>query len=178
MGATDVWTANNGNWTTAANWNGGSGPVPGDGDVADIPNLVGATSRTITYDYTGSAVTLDTVDIGDIVSTQPVVGAVTLSMTANNTLSSDNYRNGEGVFNQSNGTNNVNTFFSVANSGTGVYSLSGTGALSVGFSEQIGNGGIGTLNQTGGTNTVNAPGGLEVVGYSSDGTYNTKWRPQ
>jgi Dockerin type I domain len=176
MGAPDVWTANNGNWATAANWNGGAGPVPGNGDVADIPNLVGTTNRTITYNYTGSAVTLDTVDIGDIVSTQPVVGAVTLSMTANDTLSSENeivgdYRNGEGVFNQSNGTNNVNTLLYVANSGTGLYSLSGTGTLSAENGEYIGDGGIGTLNQAGGTNTVLEPGGIEAVGYSSDGTY-------
>ena len=84
---------------------------------------------------------------------------------------------GTGTFTQTGGTNTINAgnggALYIGNWGgsTGVYNLSGTGSLSVGGNEYVGNLGTGTFTQTGGSNTVAL--GL-YVGFSSGstGTYN------
>lgn len=84
---------------------------------------------------------------------------------------------GTGTFTQTGGTNTINAgnggALYIGNWGgsTGVYNLSGTGSLSVGGNEYVGNLGAGTFTQSGGSNTVAL--GL-YVGFSSGstGTYN------
>ena len=75
--ATESWTATSGNWAAAANWNSGAGPVPGAGDTVDITDD-DDTSRTITYNYIGAAVTLASVTVDNDGAT----GFNTLSMTS------------------------------------------------------------------------------------------------
>jgi hypothetical protein len=61
-----------------------------------------------------------------------------------------------------------------ANSGsTATYSLSGTGSLSVGGMEVVGDGGSGYFNQSGGTNSINDFYGALYLGLfpGSTGTY-------
>jgi hypothetical protein len=69
---------------------------------------------------------------------------------------------GLATFNQSGGTNTINQApglggaLVLGDSGTGTYTLSGTGSLSVAGNEDIGLGGTGIFNQSGGTNTSNS----------------------
>ena len=71
---------------------------------------------------------------------------------------------GNGIFNQSGGTNNVGSssafsFLTISgNGGAGTYLLSGSGVLNVFGSETIGGPGAGTFNQSGGTHNVGVPG--------------------
>jgi len=81
---------------------------------------------------------------------------------------------GNGIFAQTGGTNTITSggiLYVGKNSGsTGTYSLGATGLLSVaGYWEYVGEGGMGTFNQTGGTNTT--PGNL-VLGYASGSSGN------
>ncbi len=272
QGATESWTADDGDWDTSANWNNGAGPVPGAGDTVDITQDDG-TSRTVTYNYTGSAITLASLTVdndgigtntlamtdpqllaatneyfGDShTSTLPGYGVLTQStgingvsaglylgvdaddqgfytlggtgalQAANEYLgyggggtvvqnagtnivtatlylgygsgSAGNYTlsggsmsvagnesiafGGAGTFNQSAGTNTATNSLTIANNANGSYSLSGTGTLSVGGNEYIGNGGGGsaTFSQSGGTNTITSANDTEYVGYTSNGTY-------
>jgi filamentous hemagglutinin len=197
-GATESWTADSGDWATAANWNSGAGPVPGAGDTALIDDDDN-TSRTVTYNYTGH-VTLDSVTVDN----DGPMGINTLSMTSTGTsLSAHNEYFGDsgtstlpgfGVMNQSLGTNTVTEtlFLGMGADDEGTYSLSGTGTLTTTNQQQIGyngrgiveqsagrnnaNGGLALAVQTGSSATYNLSGGLlsasgdEYVGYFGDGT--------
>src|SRR5580658_352629 len=75
-----VWTgnANDGSWSNPANWNPQTVPVAGDDAYI---TTTGTSGVTVTYDYTGSAVTLGDLQI-DL--TGGTGGATdTLSMSAN-----------------------------------------------------------------------------------------------
>jgi T5SS/PEP-CTERM-associated repeat protein len=69
---------------------------------------------------------------------------------------------GLATFNQSGGTNTIDQALGfggalvLGDSGTGTYTLSGTGSLSVGGNEYIGDDGAGIFNQSGGTNITNS----------------------
>jgi hypothetical protein len=78
--------------------------------------------------------------------------------------------NATGTFNQTGGTNTTSSLTLGYGAGSsGVYTLGGTGSLSVTGTEYVGNNGTGTFNQTGGTNLASV-----VIGYltGSSGTYN------
>ena len=169
LAATRTWLDGSSNWSTPGNWTGGA--VPGAFDTVDITNTDGV-NRTITYDYTGAAVTLSALNI-DLTGGSGSA-ADTLSMSANN-LSSGGETvgvNGSGVVVQSGGTNAVGNAFYMATGGasTGTYSLSGTGSLSASY-EVIGSGGTGNFNQSGGTNTINPTFGELDIAAAGSGTY-------
>jgi Dockerin type I domain/PEP-CTERM motif len=156
--------ANSGNWSTAGNWSPAGVPAAGD-DVTIAPS--NGNSVTVTYDYTGTAVMLNSLTMAANSSSG---GNVTLSMAGNN-LTAFNEFVGDGApndshvtaatINQSGGTNMLpsgsnhgNLYLGHDTTDTGTYDLSGTGTLSVGFTEYIGYDGVGIFNQTGGSNTT------------------------
>jgi hypothetical protein len=175
--ATETWTAGSANWAALANWNSGSGPVPGNGDTVDIANADN-TNRTITYNYTGSAVTLSSLTVDNDGG-----GTDTLSMTSTGlALSATNETIGDsgslviggtGVVNQSVGANTVNVNFILGfnSKDTGTYSLSGSGTLTTPDFEYVGYSGTGSFVQSSGTNTASL---WLYLGYNSgsNGTYN------
>ncbi len=168
-----------GNWNTAANWNPAT--VPAAGDDATIAPSNGS-NVTVTYDYTGSAITLNSLTMAANSSSG---GNVTLSI-AGNSLSVFNEYVGDGAasgdshptaatIDQSAGTNSLpsgsnhgNLYLGRDSTDTGTYELNGTGTLSVGFTEYVGYDGVGIFNQSGGSNTA---GHLNVgFGHSGDPT--------
>jgi hypothetical protein len=175
----------NSSWSAASNWKPGRPPGAGDAVYMEFNDGM---SRTVNYDYTGSAATLYSLTL-DLNNTAGPVGTATttLSLSANN-LTVNGYEllgdRGSGTINQSGGVNTINGANGLSlgyNLGaTGTYVLSGTGSLSVaGGYEEVGVNGTGIVTQTGGTNTINsvgtsnAPGGL-YLGFNtgSTGTYN------
>ena len=179
--ATETWTASSGNWATAANWNSGAGPVPGSLDTADVTDSDGI-SRTITYNYTGSAVTLGVLDLnltggtGRAAETLDIPADVLT--TGEENIGSPN--NGVGVVDQTGGTNTVagvGLFLGVGTgSSTGIYSLSGTGLLSgdgPDADEYVGYAGNGIVSQSGGTNRLTDGSDLYLgENGGSTGTYS------
>src|SRR5829696_3336625 len=77
-GATRSWIAGDGNWSNNGNWSPFG--VPMSGDVANISFSDGV-ARTITYDYVGPAVSLNslTTDL-----TGSIAQSSTLAMSSNN----------------------------------------------------------------------------------------------
>jgi fibronectin-binding autotransporter adhesin len=163
---TRAWNDGSGNWSTAADWTPSG--VPAAGDTVNI-NETDGVSRTITYDYTGAAVTLSSlaIDLTGYTGT-----ATTLfSMSANNLSATNEFvgssglgSNGTGLFNQSGGTNTVSSgqlFIGVNSTDKGFYYLSGTGSLTA-TGEDVGYMGTGTFNQSGGSNSVNPGSALNV----------------
>ncbi|MGD0390130.1 MAG: PEP-CTERM sorting domain-containing protein [Tepidisphaeraceae bacterium] len=149
----------------------GSLSVSGTGYVGDTGtgnfNQTGGMATFSGSDTNGNGLTIGT-NSGST-GTYTLSGG-TLTVSYNETVG--NYY-GAGTFNQTGGTNTVSSgqslFVSGAAGSTGIYNLSGTGSLSVGDSEVVGNYyGTGTFNQTGGTNTAST----EFVGNVGTGTYN------
>jgi Dockerin type I domain len=151
--ATRSWTDSNGFWSVA-------------GNTGDTVNIIGASifNFTVTYDYTGSAVTLNSLTVDQAGSSFVSHGA-TLSMAANNLTansetigdSSNGGSNGRGTFSQSGGNNNVSGTLLLGNKAgdLGTYNLSNAGG-SVPLqasSEVVGESGSGSFNETGGSNT-------------------------
>jgi hypothetical protein len=189
QGGTYVWmsgSSGNGNWNTSTNWTvtGGTNPGPIPGASATVDILDGnQPSETITYNYTGIAVTLSGLFIGDGTNTgSPGTGVNTLSIGSGFTLSSSvedvgdgaGFSYGQGAILQTGGTNNGGTGLGLTlNLGfnatdTGQYTLQ-SGALNA-ITENIGDYGTGIFTQTGGTNTAS---GLTLSAQSSsNGTYN------
>ena len=175
--ATRTWNALDGNWSVAGNWSPSG--VPDAGDTVNIIDSDGV-SRTITYDYTGTAVTLGSLTI-DLFNGLPV-DTETFSMSANNLTAGFEYVgssgggiNSNGTFNQSGGVNTitVGSLLLGANAAeTGYYNLSGTGTLvnSDQSGEIIGNEGAGYFTQSGGSNSITANGSSLVLGFIGNST--------
>ena len=167
--AQNYWTDGTGNWSVPGNWLAG---VPGDGDIEAYISDSDGVSRTVTYDYTGPAVSLGGLDIDLTGGSGSATN--TLSMSANNlTATGAEFVgfHGAGTFNQSGGTNAATSVIIASDvQSTGTYTLSGTGSLTVQSSESVGTSGTGYFNQSGGTNTV---GNTLYVGeeFGSTGTY-------
>ena len=170
LGVTKTWNDGNGNWSTSGNWTPSG--VPGAGDVVNVTVSDPFLSRTITYDYTGTAITLNSLSVDNVGA-----GTPTLSMAANVLTSSGNEsigNAGRGAINQSGGTNTVTGSAGVvlgnAAGAIGTYNLNGSGGLNTGGTINVGQSGTGTFSQTGGIAT--ASGGL-AVGFnaSGNGTY-------
>ncbi|HEV2971300.1 MAG TPA: hypothetical protein VGY55_15100 [Pirellulales bacterium] len=177
LATTRAWNALDGNWSVAGNWSPAG--VPAGGDTANVLNTDGV-SRTITYDYTGPAVTLAFLSV-DLTGGMPTDTA-TFSMSANNLTSAFEYvgwsaGNGSGKFNQSGGVNTVNgtaLYLGLNPTDNGYYNLSGTGSLVAAGNtgEIVGYSGTGTFTQSGGTNSLGT-NNLLYLGYNSNssGTY-------
>jgi hypothetical protein len=167
-----TWEAGTGNWSTAANWSPSG--MPGAGDDASIN--IDSGNLTITYDYTGSAVTLNSLNISAF---SPTGGQVLFSMPANNlTAITENISGSAGnstTFNQSGGTNaiaaNGQLILGQTVNSQGNYNLGGIGVISAGLaSEIIGNLGIGVFSQNGNSNIA---GKLTLgAAAASSGTYS------
>jgi hypothetical protein len=173
---TDTWTDGSDNWSVSGNWSAG---VPGSGVVADIGDSDGV-SRTVTYDYAGPAVSLDSLTVDLTGGTGSATN--TLSISANN-LTTSNYEYigyaGSGTVNQTGGMNTINGSADLGqNSGSsGTYNLSGSGVITGSGNFFVGAGleGVGTFNQSGGmfnltSTTAGVTLGLGEV--DGSGTYN------
>jgi T5SS/PEP-CTERM-associated repeat protein len=155
---TTDWTnaAGDGSWSDAGNWDNG---VPATGYTANITSTLGL-NQTITYDYTGAAVNLNTLTV-DLTGGIGTASSV-LSMSANTLTVTNEYvgdsgsgSNGVGTFNQSGGNNAASNalYLGYNSTDTGFYTLSSTSSLSVAYgTEYVGYNGTGIFNQTGGTN--------------------------
>ncbi|MEJ2092337.1 MAG: hypothetical protein P8X65_09115 [Syntrophobacterales bacterium] len=189
-----VGTPFNNLWTTASNWSPSGEPGAGD-DV--FVTQSGFFPKTVIYNTSSnpmlSALTVDATGWGNITLQQ-----------SGNALTADNETiglDGKGVYDQSGGSNTVNTnprssqlILGYNPTGKGTYNLSGSGSL-LASNEIIGSQGAGTFNQSGGTNTItqflflgginstyNLSGGSlsvagplagnEYIGYSGTGTFN------
>jgi hypothetical protein len=173
----DQWIApsllvDSGNWSQPSYWSPTG--VPGNGDgvfVTDISD--GGISFSVNYDYDGSALTLATLFLSSDANDNGAPSIATLTIAAN-TLNASNesiggYKaqtkgmpeRGEGLINQSGGTNNVgNLVLGYQSYGYGVYQLSGTGVLNA-TNETLGSGSSSAnFTQTGGTNTVSGSMGV------------------
>ena len=160
--AADNWLDASDNWSNPANWSTG---LPTTADTVNITNTDGL-PRTITYDYTGPAVSLSQLNIS--LSNGTGTATNTLSIPANNLTSDVELigSNGTGTIAQSAGTNTVNLHMQLGvNAGsTGIYNLSGAGALSGNANLSIGqNGGAGVFNQSGGIVNFTTPTGVPTI---------------
>jgi len=149
--AQDNWNDGTGNWSVPVNWSAG---VPGSGAIVNIDDSDGI-SRTITYDYTGTAVTLYelTIDLtggsGSATNTLAIPGN---NLTVNDGELVGFY--GGGSISQTGGINDTNgLLLGSAVDSTGTYTLH-NGSLTVSYEESVGASGTGYFNQNGGTNTV------------------------
>jgi T5SS/PEP-CTERM-associated repeat protein len=161
---TRTWIASDGNWNEPTNWTPAG--VPGNGDVASIELHDGA-ARTVIYDYSGPAVTLNLLAL-DL--NGGIAGATTLSMSDHNLRATNEYVGyfGRGTVEQSGGTNSVDSTMYIGFNALslGTYSLSG-GALSIAGDQYVGYNGSGALNITGGSTATNSNGDLGLNGGSS-----------
>ena len=181
--ATRNWAVvGDGNWSVAGNWNPAG--VPGAGDVALMRDTDGL-SRTITYDYAGAAVTLNSLEIGLAGGTP--ADTETLSMSAHNLttgfeiIGSNAFGNDSGTLDQSGGVNTLSALYvGLSSTDTGNYILRGSGSLvssgafAGGAGQYIGYNGTGNFTHSGGTNTVGGGGGFLDVGTfaGATGAYN------
>jgi hypothetical protein len=174
LATTRTWNTTSGSWSTATDWTPNGVPAAGDSILIEVNDSAG---RTVTYDYTGAAVTLANLTIDN-----DLTGTNTLSMAANN-LTVGNPEQvgfiGNGAITQSGGVNNIAGGLELGVEGTGIgnYTLSGTGTLtdsSANGGEIIGFFGTGTFTQTGGINSVSGSGSTIVIADTpgSHGAYN------
>ena len=172
---TRAWNTGDGSWNVAGNWSPAGVPIAGDTVAIGFGDGI---ARTVTYDYTGAPVTLNSLGL-DLTGGSSTTMA--LSMSANNLTSSFEYvgYNGRGDFNQNGGTNTISAGAGYLDVGvyggaSGTYNLSGAGVLVANTNEYIGDIGTGIFNQMGGTNTISAGNGLYLAynASGSGGTYN------
>jgi hypothetical protein len=174
---TDTWNTGSGNWSTAANWtNSSSGhTVPANGDTVNIVDS-DSTNRTITYDYTGSPVSLSYLSINNAsggLNTLSIAGNA-LTVAGPEDIGNSGLGSGLGSIIQSGGSNTVtgsnSIFLGHYDGGTGYYTLSG-GTLSGAGLEYVGDSqSSGFFTQTGGSNST---GELILGGPNFGfGTYN------
>jgi hypothetical protein len=150
--------------------------VPGDGITAEITDSDGV-SRTINYDYSGSAVTLYDLDMD--LTGGSTSATNTLNIAANNLAVTNDEEvglNGSATIDQTGGTNTIVTggiYLSRSSGSSSFYNLSGTGTIT-------GGGGIFVGGLTGSTATFNQSGGtISLTNFSRgdtidvlNGTYN------
>ena len=122
------WNDGSDNWSNGAAWTPAG--VPGASDTVNIV-FGDDVARTVTYDYTGPAITLGLLSVD---MTGAGTNATTLTMAANALTTSGGERigqNGRGTFTQSGGTHTINTndLNLGSNVGSvGTYNLGGSGA--------------------------------------------------
>jgi hypothetical protein len=173
---TSQWVGgNSGDWNTASHWNPSG--EPGANDTVNVTSAAGVT-QTISYDYTGSAVTLNELNLGltgGSGTASETINMSTDTLTANNETVgySGAGGNGIGMFDQSGGLNNIdyNLYLGANTTDKGSYNLSAGSLSASGAVESVGYDGTGIFNQTGG---ANSSGGLEIAYTNSGatGTYN------
>ncbi len=182
---TTIWIDGSSNWSANGNWNNG---VPGGNSDARIAETDGV-NRVITYDYTGSPITLNSL-IVDLTG-QSSIQASTLAIPADNLTVNNEYvgdsgtvqvsrfeipgSDGSGSIQQSGGINTVNNSLYMGYNpigDLGVYSLSGGSLQGLGY-QYIGYSGTALFQQTGGINNWGFASGGTYIGYAAGaaGTY-------
>jgi T5SS/PEP-CTERM-associated repeat protein len=152
MAAVKNWIAGSGTWNTAGNWSPAG--VPGAGDDVNIKPIDGV-SRTITYDYPGPAITLNSLGVN--LNGGIGFATTTLSMSGNNLMTGEldvgwsgfGGSGGNGTFTQTGGVTTVNgpgVYIGVNATDRGTYNLSSSASLSVSTSLVVGSSGTGVLN--------------------------------
>ena len=153
------WTATSSTWSTAGNWS--SSHVPVAGELAYL-SVADENTRTVTYNYTGPAVTLaDLLVNADGTSTSH--GSMTFSQSQGTlTVAKEEVwaRYASAAVIQSGGTDTIQGALHVGAlvASTGSYTLS-SGSLTaadeyVGSTELVASAGTGTFTQSGGVHTV------------------------
>ena len=160
--------AGGGFWNTPGNWNPAT--VPSGGDTVTITPADGV-ARTVTYDYTGAAVTLAElrVDLTDAGS-----AATTLSMSANNLTSLADTSATTAAAHATTAAARIRlprgpvTLTSASSPVRRAPTTSAALALVANTSEYIGDTAPAFFNQTGGTNTINGAGNHLYLGYNAN----------
>ncbi|HZZ28499.1 MAG TPA: dockerin type I domain-containing protein, partial [Pirellulales bacterium] len=165
LAATPTWIGPDGlgasgNWSVSGNWSPTG--VPAAGDDATIA-LANGNSVTVSYDYTGPAITLNSLTLA---ANSTSGGSIALSMAGNSlTANNETLASGApsdtnptvGEIDQSGGANTIpsggSLFIGHDSADTGTYTLSGSAALSVGLFEYVGFHGTGSFTQSGGSNS-------------------------
>jgi hypothetical protein len=162
QGATDTWVTTSGNWSTGANWSGGTQPANGD-------SVLLSSSNTFTTTFDSGATTTSLYDmtidgLGGATDTFLIPSTSSQTLTVTDQLVIGN--SGIGAVTQNGGTLSASDNLYLGNNGgsTGSFTLT-NGSLS-GEVEMVGLGGNGTFIQSGGTNS----GGTSDVGYSNGAT--------
>jgi hypothetical protein len=156
------WNSASGNWSIPSLWL--QNAIPAAGDDAFIVES-DAINRVILYDYTGPAITLNTLRLDN-------TGSATNQLTqmANVLTTNAEYvgYSGNGAYMQNGGTNSVlGGFVMGQNFGSqGSYTLGAGATLSVG-TEYVGGNGNGAFTQNGGSHTVS---GFLFVAFGTTGT--------
>ena len=162
--------ANNGVWNLASNWNPANVPVAGsDVFLGSHAPTAGTVDLNVTFNSTYltasrlNSLTLNSSAIG---------GFMILNQTSSSAMFATTENIGTSViqntYNQSAGSNTVDTLNIGVSSTQNAYNLSGSGTLN-GFLENVGISGGGTFNQTGGNNTVT--GVSSAGGFGLPGSY-------
>jgi hypothetical protein len=136
LATTYEWVGGTGNWGTAANTNWSPTGLPNSGDTANVTNTLGVI-QTITYNYSGTAVTLNTLTMDALGGTGTgtevmVMSANTLTAATENIGDSGSGSNGIGTFNQSGGANSIGSgdlYLGFNSTDQGFYNLSASGSL-------------------------------------------------
>ena len=170
------WVCGSGTWSDASCWSTVFPPyqtnLPTNGDTVYLTQTDSIT-RTIDYVNTVSPnpvfyqLRVDATGSGTMTLTQ-ATGSLNVS------FDEEIGAYGKGSYVQSGGTNTVQSglYLGSFSGSNGSYTLSGTGSLSVGWTEFVGGSfGTGTFTQTGGTNTTGTLS-LGYVNPGSQGTYN------
>jgi hypothetical protein len=162
---TYTWNGGSGDWNTATNWTPNA--VPSGFANVDITSTLGL-NQTITYDYTGPAVTLSTFILDNTGG-----GSAIFAMTSSGLALDSNFLyvgySGVGLWTQNVGSDVSSQLAVGYNHGAvGNYALSG-GTLAIttnSANENVGYSGTGSFNQTGGANSC----GTLTLGANSGGT--------
>ncbi len=174
---TKFWKNNlSGSWNTASNWSATSssssdnGGVPVAGDTVNIVTTDTGSTRTITYNYTGTAIALSSLAIdqtgGSTFDVLSMAGNA-LTVSGNEQIGISN--TGHGSMSQTGGVNTVGGKLSlgVGSGSTGTYALSNGAYLLVQGGEIIGDLGAGTFTQSGSTSAFNEPNNFLLLNNAS-----------
>jgi hypothetical protein len=185
--AVKYWKSNapiNGNWSDGNNWaanspNGSdSAGVPGANDEAFIDHT--SEPRTVTYDYIGPNVKLESVNINLFGGVSAAGNSLLMSANslASRSMRIGYGRFGKGTLTQSGGINNTDFLqLGIDDVSIGIYNQS-AGSVIVNAGERIGLSGLGLFDQSGGTHTItqgslvlgSEPGGVGNYTLSGDGS--------
>jgi hypothetical protein len=155
----DNWIAGSSDWNNPANWSLNTAPAANvNVNIVDSDGV----SRTINYDYSGSAISLGALSLnltGGTGTTSAIFSMSGNTLTAQvenigGYIGSPN--GGNATFNLTGGVNTIDEtslYLGYGADDQGFYNLSG-GALEVNQYEYVGYNGIGYLNQIGGINSI------------------------
>ena len=164
---TRTWTAGSGNWSNGADWSPTG--VPTSGDVAEIVND-DATNRTVNYDYSGNAVTLNSLLLLNSGTASDTFSMPGNSLSATNEwvgFDPTNDVSGGATFAQTGGENSISDSLTIGGTSSGDYNITSANAtLAVGGNIQVGvnSYGGGVFSESAGSVTVD--GTISAIPYA------------